>query len=218
MPTDPTVFVIDDDPDVRASLKRLLSAVSLPVETFDSAEQFLEAGREAAPGCLLLDVRMPGMGGLQLLKHLHTLPSHAPVIVVTAHGDVPMVLDAMRSGAIDFIEKPANHQKILDCVHQALKIDQERCARQCESARLTALLGALSKREHEVLERMIAGMANKTIAAELGISERTLEKHRGHILEKMQVDSLAELMGVMLTHRGHGGNRPWTDTAGGGDS
>ena len=200
MTPDPTVCVIDDDPDVRASLQRLLEAVHLPVETFESAEQFLERGRPEAPGCLLLDVRMPGMGGLQLLRHLQSLGSHAQVIVLTAHGDVPMVLAAMKSGAVDFIEKPANHQKILDCVYQALRADQERCARESEHARLTELLDGLSRRQREVLDRMILGMPNKCIATELVISERTLEKHRQQILEKMQAHSLAELVRVMVLH------------------
>ena len=200
---DATVFVVDDDSDIRASLNRLLQSVKLPVELFESAERFLESGKAQAPGCLLLDVRMPGMDGLELLEYLTTLRLHPPVILLTGHGDVPMVLRALKAGALDFIEKPANPQRLIETVRHALEVDWAQRFREDQRDQFQTALAALSTREREVLERMVAGDINKVIAQELGISERTLEKHRKHVLEKMGMRSLAELIRAVVSHDSH---------------
>ena len=198
-----TVFVVDDDSDIRASLNRLLQSVKLPVELFESAQRFLESGKAHAPGCLLLDVRMPGMDGLELLEYLTSLRLHPPVILLTGHGDVPMVLRALKAGALDFIEKPANHQRLIETVRHALEVDQAQRLREDQRDQFQTALAALSTREREVLERMVAGDINKVIAQDLGISERTLEKHRKHVLEKMGIRSLAELIRSVVLHESH---------------
>lgn len=200
MADEPKIFVVDDDPDIRASLKRLFEAVRLPVELFDSAEQFLQAGHATSPGCLLLDVRMPGMGGLQLLKHLQSVSGHPAVILLTGHGDIPMVLQALKSGALDFIEKPANHQRLLESVNKGLVHDRERRAQERERRQFQTSIEALSARERQVLERMVGGASNKTIAQELGISDRTLEKHRAQIMQKMGARSLTDLIRAAVLH------------------
>jgi FixJ family two-component response regulator len=200
MTDDPTVFVVDDDPDSRFSLKRLFEAVRVPVELFETGEMFLQADRAASPGCLLLDVRMPGMGGMQLLTHLQTLGRHPQVILLTGHGDIPMVLQALKLGALDFIEKPANHQKLLESVQKAFAVDRERRAQESEQSHFHTSFASLSTREREVLQRMVEGAANKAIALDLGVSERTLEKHRRQIMNKMGAHSLAELIRAMIRH------------------
>ncbi|MFM8445220.1 MAG: response regulator transcription factor [Methylococcus sp.] len=199
MTQEPTVFVVDDDPDIRASLNRLLQSVNLPVELFDSAGRFLESGKAHAPGCLLLDVRMPGMDGLELLDHLKTMRLHPPVILLSGHGDIPMVLRAMRAGALDFIEKPANHQRLIETVRHALEIDQAQRIREDQRNHFQTALAALSTREREVMEQMVAGANNKAMAQDLGISERTLEKHRKNVLEKMGMRSLAVLIRAVVS-------------------
>ena len=196
----PTVYVVDDDPDIRASLMRLFDAVGLRTELFESAEQFLQAGHATSPGCLLLDARMPGMGGLQLLKHLQSLTEHPTVIMLTGHGDIPMVLQALKSGALDFIEKPANHQRLLESVNKGLALDREKRAAELERRQFRTSIEALSARERQVLERMVGGASNKTIAQELGISDRTLEKHRAQIMQKMGARSLTDLIRAAVLH------------------
>lgn len=196
----PTVYVVDDDPDIRASLMRLFDAVDLRTELFESAEQFLQAGRATSPGCLLLDVRMPGMGGLQLLKHLQSLDEHPAVIMLTGHGDIPMVLQALNAGALDFIEKPANHQRLLESINKGLAFDREKRAAELERRQFRTSIEALSARERQVLERMVGGASNKTIAQELGISDRTLEKHRAQIMQKMGARSLTDLIRAAVLH------------------
>lgn len=197
------VFVVDDDPDIQSSLHRLFNSVHIPVELFETAEEFLKANRAPAAGCLLLDVRMPGMGGLRFLEHLQTFPVHPPAIMLTGHGDIPMVLQALKSGALDFIEKPANAQKLLEAVHHAFAVDLEQRAQQRRKKHFDACLASLSAREREVLQRMIDGVVNKAIAMDLGISERTLEKHRTHIMHKMEVTSLAELIRNVVVYGIH---------------
>lgn len=192
--SEPTVFVVDDDQDMRSSFKWLIESVGLPVEAFRSAEEFLEAYEPAQPGCLLLDVRMPGMGGLRLLERLHAQGSQLPVIVVTAHGEVAMAVQAMKSGAFDFLEKPANHQQLLERIQDALAEDRARRARALEIAAFEQLLAQLTQREREVLGRMVKGEPSKAIALEFGISERTIEKHRESIMHKMETRSLAQLI------------------------
>lgn len=196
-----TIFVVDDDLDMRVSMQRLLEALEMPVELFASAEEFLRSGHATSPGCLLLDVRMPGMGGLQLLEILKSYSPHPPVILITAHGDIPMVVRALKTGALDFIEKPANPQSVIDAVQQACAQDR---ANRTDSAKQQSFQGALatlSPRERQVMEYMVAGTPNKVIASELGISERTLEKHRRRLMEKMGARSLAELIRAIVTSR-----------------
>ena len=211
MSTKPTIFVVDDDPDMRRSLECLMGTAGLPIQVFESAEQFLESYRVPQPGCMLLDVRMPGMGGLRLLQHMQTFVAHLPVIVFTGYGEVPMAVQAMKSGAFDFIEKPASHQQILDRVQDALQrvrnalaADRERHARELEQAKIAHLLTKLSHREREVLEQMAVGLSGKTIAEQLGISERTVEKHRESIMYKTGTHSLAELIRLITFHQVYG--------------
>lgn len=201
MKEDPTVFVVDDDVDIRASLNRLFQTVKLSVCVFESAEQFLQSGKETSPGCLLLDVRMPGMDGMQLLERLRSSACCLPVIMLTGHGDIPMAIQALKLGALDFIEKPANHQRLLDAVRHALLVDQEQREKKLAGARFRAALAALSAREHEVMDLMVAGVPSKVMAQDLGISERTIEKHRKQVMKKMGVRSLAQLVRELVQHQ-----------------
>ncbi|MCG6859920.1 MAG: response regulator [Chromatiaceae bacterium] len=202
MTREPTVFVVDDDLEVQDALRWLIESVALPVETFASAEGFVDAVGPDRPGCLVLDVRMPGMGGLRLLESLRTLEIRLPVIVLTGHGDVPLAVRAMKAGAIDFVEKPCADQDLLDRIYGAMQRDAELRAETARRAAISEQLEALTPREREILERLVKGQANKVIAAELDISERTVESHRRHIKEKLQVRSLAELAQIVLKHRG----------------
>jgi two-component system response regulator FixJ len=197
---EPRVFVVDDDQDMRSSFKWLIESVGLAVEAFRSAEEFLDAYEPAQPGCLLLDVRMPGMGGLRLLERLQANGAQLPVIVVTGHGEVAMAVQAMKSGAFDFMEKPANHQQLLERIQDALAVDRERRARALEVAAFEQLLAQLTQREREVLGRMVKGEPSKTIALEFGISERTVEKHRESIMHKMEARSLAQLIRMVVEY------------------
>jgi len=200
MTRDPTVFVVDDDPEVQDALRWLVESVALPVETFGSAEVFVDGVDPDRPGCLLLDVRMPGMGGLRLLENLRSLDIRLPVIVLTGHGDVPVAVRAMKAGAIDFVEKPCADQDLLDRIYNALQRDAELRAKAARRAAIKEQLEALTPREREILERLVKGQANKVIAVELDISERTVESHRRHIKEKLKVRTLAELAQIALQH------------------
>jgi two-component system response regulator FixJ len=197
----PTVFVVDDDQDMRNSLKWLVESIGLPVETFPSAEHFLAAEPATRPGCLLLDVRMPGMGGLRLLEHLKAMGSRLPVIVFTGHGEVSMAVTALKTGAFDFIEKPATHQLILDRVQDALAADTWNRTRASEQAAFEDLVAQLTQREREVLDRLVEGEITRDIALGMGISERTVEKHRERLMHKMQARTLAHLIRRVVEHR-----------------
>ncbi len=199
------VYIIDDDPDMRNSIKWLLESVHLPVCVFDSAEQFLSAYTGDTPGCLLLDVRMPGMGGLRLLEQLRSTHPHLPVIMFTGYGDVDMAVRALKTGAFDFIEKTAAHQLILDRVQLALAVGKNLHLRELERGKFKKLLVQLSPREFEVMHRIIQGQSNKVIASELGLSERTVEKHRTNVMGKTQVRSLAELIRLFYLLNGEEG-------------
>ncbi len=193
-----TVFVVDDDQAVRESLALLVHSVGLEVETFESARDFLDAYRPDRRGCLITDIRMPGMSGLELQERLSADGHHIPVIVLTGFGDVPTAVRALKGGAVDFVEKPFNPQALLDLVRQAIVRDseiREHAAREAELAEHVALL---TPREQEVMALVVAGKANKVIAIDLSISERTVELHRGRIMKKMQARSLAELMRMVL--------------------
>ncbi len=198
MPPEPVVFVVDDDRAMRDSLRWLLDSVGLPVRTYATAADFLADHDPAQPGCLILDVRMPGMSGLDLQAELTRRGVELPTIIITGHAEVPMAVRAVKAGAIDFIEKPFSDQLLLDRVRQALALD--RGAREVRSRREDACqrLAALTAREREVLHLVVAGKANKEIAFELGVSPKTIEVHRAHVMSKMQVDSLAELIRIAL--------------------
>jgi len=197
-PPEPTVFVVDDDRAMRESLSWLLDSVGLRVRSYATAADFLAEHDPAQPGCLVLDVRMPGMSGLDLQAELARRGVELPTIVITGHAEVSMAVRAVKAGAIDFIEKPFSDQLLLDRVRQALEIDLEarEVRRRREDARRR--LATLTAREREVLDLVVAGKANKEIASALGLSTKTVEVHRAHVMSKMCVDSLAELIRITL--------------------
>lgn len=196
---DPLVYVIDDDEAVRDSLALLLKAVGLMAQVFNSAAEFLESYDPAQHGCLIADIRMPGMSGLDLQNELNRRSAPVPLIFITAHGDVPMAVDAMKAGALDFIEKPFRDQDLLDRVHQALGWDKEQRTDNLEQLAIRKRLTTLTPRETEVMECVVQGKANKVIAMDLGVSERTVEIHRARVMEKMVVRSLAKLVQAVET-------------------
>jgi RNA polymerase sigma factor (sigma-70 family) len=201
--SDPTVFVVDDDPAVGDSIRLLLKSVGLRSEVFLSAADFLDAYEIDKPGCLVLDVRMPGMSGLDLQAHLHEMGSTLPVIFVTAHGDVPMAVGAVKAGAADFIQKPFRDQDLLDKIQEALEADDRTRAERQEVEEIEARIATLTPREEEVMDLVVEGMANKNIARSLGISQRTVEIHRARVMEKMEVRSVSKLVqSVMRTREG----------------
>ena len=189
-----TVFVVDDDSSVRGGLGRLLKSVGLAVETFASAREFLERGRAEGPACLVLDVRLPELSGLDLQAELARAGVAIPIIFITGHGNVPISVRAMKAGAADFMEKPVDDQQLLDAVHRALERDRRVRQEQAEVAELRRRLESLTPREREVLAHVVAGRLNKQIAAELGTSEKTVKVHRARVMEKMKVSSLPELV------------------------
>jgi FixJ family two-component response regulator len=193
-----TVFVVDDDDAVRNSLKLLLKSAGLQAEVFGSAPEFLSKYEQAQPGCLVLDVRMPGMSGLELQQELSLRGATIPVIFITGHGDIPMAVEAMQHGAFDFLQKPFRDQDLLDRVQRALTRDAENRARLRHTDRIRERLASLSPREREVLELVTQGKANKMVAGDLGVSQRTVEIHRAHVMQKMEAGSLAELVRMMM--------------------
>lgn len=188
------VFVVDDDEAMRQSLKWLIESVGLQVECFDSADAFLKAYYPGRAGCLLLDVRMAGMGGLELQEYLQRQEIKIPVVIITGHGDVPMAVRAMKAGAVDFIEKPFNDEFLLEAIRKALLVDEHQRDRQRQRAEVAARLVQLTPREHEVMDLVTAGKSNKEIANVLGVSAKTIEAHRARVMEKMEAHSLAELV------------------------
>ncbi|MGD2081955.1 MAG: response regulator FixJ [Chromatiales bacterium] len=194
MNRDPTVFVVDDDQAMRNSLKWLIESVGMRVETYGSADDFLRHYYPGRAGCLVLDVRMPGMSGLDLQDHLARESIRIPVVIITGHGDVHMAVRAMKCGAVDFIEKPFNDELLLDSIRNALAADLEQRSHQAERAEVATRLAQLTPREYEVMEKVAAGMSNKQIAVDLGVSAKTVEAHRARVMEKMEADSLAELV------------------------
>ena len=193
-----TVFVVDDDQAMRSSLQWLIESVGMKVESFASADDFLRQYYPGRAGCLLLDVRMPGMSGLDLQEYLRHNDIHIPVIIITGHGDVPMAVRAMKAGAVDFIEKPFNDEMLLDAIRNALALDERQRSRQSERAKVAARLAHLTPREHEVMEMVTDGKSNKEIANALGVSAKTVEAHRARVMEKMQAGSLAELVRMAI--------------------
>ena len=195
---DQIVFVVDDDDAVRDSLQMLLRSVGLPVEAYADAGEFLDAFDPQRPGCLLLDVRMPGISGLDLQRRLSRMGVLLPIIFITGHGDVPMAVQAIQDGAIDFIQKPFHDQALLDRIQEALRLDAERREEIAERAEIDRRLERLTPRERQVLDLVVAGHANKVIAGELGLSQRTVEIHRAKVMEKMEADSLAHLVRMVV--------------------
>jgi len=194
----PTVFIVDDDTAVRDALKFLLRSVGHPVETFSSAQDFLTAYRDDRPGCLVLDIRMPGMSGLELQEKLVEKRSILPIIFITGHGDVPMAVEAMQAGAMDFIQKPFRDQDLLDRINQALEKDANNRAALGELNVIRERLASLTPREREVMDLVVNGKANKVIAGDLDLSQRTVEIHRARVMEKMQASSLAHLVRMVI--------------------
>jgi FixJ family two-component response regulator len=194
------VHVVDDDPAVRRSLAWLLEGEGLVVQTHASAEDFLGALMPEQPGCALVDLRMPGMSGLELQQALAARGVALPIVFVTAHGDVPLAVTAMRRGAVDFIEKPFNDEALIEAVHRALGADVRQRRSDEERAEFRSRIATLSPREREVLEAVVTGTPNKLIAATLGISIKTVEVHRGRVMDKIGAGSLAALVRLVVQH------------------
>ena len=192
--TDAIVFVIDDDRSIREAIKSLIRSVGMRVETFASAQEFMASSRPDAPACLVLDVRMPGLSGLDLQRELAEAGISIPIIFITGHGDIPMSVRAMKAGAVEFLTKPFRDQDLLDAITQAIERDRAMRRQQAETADLRQRFEQLTPREREVMELVVAGLLNKQIAVRLGISEITVKLHRHQVMQKMMADSLAELV------------------------
>ncbi|MCK2147506.1 MULTISPECIES: response regulator FixJ [Marinobacter] len=194
-----TVYVVEDDEAVRDSLELLLKSDGKPVQTFENATSFLKEYSDKMAGCIVLDIRMPGMDGMELQKKLNDKHSILPIIFVTGHGDVPMAVDAMKEGAVDFIQKPYREEALLEKIEAALAQDLEQRKTLDEKQEIIRRVKSLTPREHEIMDRMIAGQANKVIAIELEISQRTVEIHRSRVMHKMGTHSLAHLVRMVLS-------------------
>lgn len=194
----PTVFIVDDDQAVARSLRWLIETVRLRVETFSSAQVFLDGYDSLKSGCLVLDVRMPGMSGLELQERLVAQRIHLPIIFITGHGDVQMAVRAVQSGAFDFVVKPFNDQDLLDRIQKAIIFDAGQRAKNAQRVQLSMLFASLSPREREVLDLVVEGMSNKAIANTLGLSAKTVEVHRAKMMEKMQARSIADLVKMAM--------------------
>ncbi|HTV55161.1 MAG TPA: response regulator transcription factor [Terriglobia bacterium] len=194
MTASPVVFVVDDDPSIRSSLKFLISTVGLRVESFDSAEAFLQRKPPDVPTCLVLDVRLRGLSGLDFQRELAARNVRIPIIFITGHGDIPMSVRAMKDGAVEFLTKPFRDQDLLDAVRMALERDRARRAQENEVADLEQRFNSLTPRQQKVVSMVVSGMINKQIAGELGTAENTVKVHRSRAMEKMRAQSLAELV------------------------
>ena len=194
----PMVFVVDDDEAVRSALKLLLKSVGLTATALPTAQQFLATYDPLQPGCLVLDVRMPGMSGLELQEHLNLKGAVIPVIFITGHGDVPMAVEAMQQGAFDFLQKPFRDQDLTDRIQKALAKDKQNRAELGERSRNRERFESLTPREREVLALVASGKPNKVMAGDLGLSQRTVEIHRARVMEKMGVSSLAQLVRIVM--------------------
>lgn len=205
----PMVFIVDDDSGVRSSIRVLMKSIGLAATPFASAREFLEAYNPHQPGCLVLDIRMPGMSGLELQEALNDRGAVIPVIFITGHGDIPMAVEAMRHGAFDFLQKPFRDQDLIDRIQKALEQDKETRENLREHGRIRARIASLTPREKEVLELLTTGKANKMMAQDLGLSQRTVEIHRAHVMEKMGARSVAQLVRMVmdLEYRGNPAQR-----------
>ena len=188
------VFVVDDDPSVRRAIGRLIGCAGLEVELFGSAQEFLASERPNVPSCLVLDIRLPGISGLNLQRQLAQANVHIPIIFITAHGDIPMTVRAMKAGALEFLTKPFRDQDLLDAIQLALERDRGRRQQEAELAALRERFELLSPREREVVDLVVSGMLNKQIAVRIGTAENTVKVHRSRAMEKMQAQSLADLV------------------------
>jgi two-component system response regulator FixJ len=203
----PMVFIVDDDSGVRSSIRVLMKSIGLAATPFASAKEFLDAHNPHQPGCLVLDIRMPGMSGLELQEALNDRGAVIPVIFITGHGDIPMAVEAMRHGAFDFLQKPFRDQDLIDRIQKALEQDKETRESLKEHSRIRARIASLTPREKEVLDLLTTGKANKSMAQDLGLSQRTVEIHRAHVMEKMGAKSVAQLVRMVmdLEYRGNPG-------------
>ena len=191
---DVVVYVVDDDESICRALGRLFRSVGLPVETFRSAKEFLDYNRPPGPACLVLDVRLPGPSGLELQEALSRAGRELPIVFITGHGDVPSSVRAMKAGAVDFLQKPFNDQELLDCVQRALTRSREQRAEQAARDEIQSRVDTLTPREREVLLHVVTGKLNKQIAGDLNITEKTIKVHRGRVMQKMQANSVADLV------------------------
>lgn len=192
--SNPIVFIVDDDASVRRALERLIRSAGFDAESFPSAQNFLCSARHDRPACVVLDIQMPGITGLELQEQLGGAGLNMPIVFVTGHGSVPVSVRAMKAGALDFLEKPFDEQDLLDTVRRAIDRDTEARLSQAEVSEIQQRIGSMTPREREVFARVISGMLNKQIAAELGTTEKTIKVHRSRVMEKMQVRSVAELV------------------------
>ncbi|MFC1639193.1 response regulator transcription factor [Gemmatimonadota bacterium] len=197
----PRVFIVDDDQGVRESVRILMRSIGVESEAYPSADEFLERHDPDKPGCLVLDVRMPGMSGLELQERLTSLGSTLPVIFITAHGDVPMAVEAVRAGAMDFVQKPFRDQELIDRIQDAFAANSKIREKLRDLGRINERIASLTPREHEVMERVVEGSANKVIAIDLGLSQRTVEIHRARVMSKMEADSVSQLVQMVMRAR-----------------
>ncbi len=197
--SEPTVFIVDDDSSVLKGLSRLMKSVKLNEETYSSAQDFLDSYNSEQPGCLLIDMRMPGISGLELQEILQSMNILIPTIIITGYGEVTDAVQAMKNGAIDFIEKPFKGQYLIDQIHKAIAEDAQIRKKQAQQQVVSASLALLTPREREVMDLVIAGKANKVVALELGLSMKTVEFHRAHVMRKMKADSVAELVDMCIS-------------------